>query len=134
MQQSKDTLGKELIAQADIAKKQYQKLDNTSEFDKIIKRENLTIENYSKSDLIYNSRYGFQNYYHNDEKFNNLSIKSKYSLLVKFFNNANKFNKLKTQKEKTQKKKANVYDTASELYIELLETYFDEYNDLEITK
>ena len=29
MQQSKDTLGKELIAQADIAKKQYQKLDNT---------------------------------------------------------------------------------------------------------
>ena len=95
---------------------------------------NSTIENYSKSDLIYNSRYGFQNYYHNDEKFNNLSIKSKYSLLVKFFNNANKFNKLKTQKEKTQKKKANVYDTASELYIELLETYFDEYNDLEITK
>ena len=41
-------LGKKLKAQTDIAKKQYQKLDNTYEFDKIIKKEN-----YSNSNLIY---------------------------------------------------------------------------------
>ena len=33
-------LGKELKAQTDIAKKQYQKLDDTFEFDKIIKNKN----------------------------------------------------------------------------------------------
>ena len=42
------SLGKKLKAQTDIAKKQYQKLDNTYEFDKIIKKEN-----YSNSNLIY---------------------------------------------------------------------------------
>ena len=31
-------LGKNLKAQIDVAKKQYQKLDNTYEFDKIIKK------------------------------------------------------------------------------------------------
>ena len=36
-------LGKELKAQTDIAKKQYQKLDNTDEFVRI-KKEILTIE------------------------------------------------------------------------------------------
>ena len=48
-------LGKELKAQIDIAKKQHQKLDDTFDFDKIIEKEKLTLENYSKSDLIYNS-------------------------------------------------------------------------------
>ena len=52
-------LGKELKAQINIAKKQYQKLDNTYEFDKIIKKEKPTLENYSKSDLIYSSNYSF---------------------------------------------------------------------------
>ena len=33
-------LGKDLKAQTDIAKKQYQKLDDIYEFDKIIKKEN----------------------------------------------------------------------------------------------
>ena len=35
--------------------------------------------------------------------------------------------KLKAMKEKTKNKKTNVHDTASKLYDELLETYFDEY-------
>ena len=61
-------LGKKLKSQTDIAKKQYQKLDVTFEFDKIIKKEKPTLENYSKSDLIYNSRYGFYNYYGNSKK------------------------------------------------------------------
>ena len=48
--------GKEIKAQNDIAKKQYQKLDDTFEFDKIIKKEKPAFENYSKSTLIYNSK------------------------------------------------------------------------------
>ena len=41
-----------------------------------------------------------------------------------FFNDLNKLNKLKPTKEETQKKKqTNVYDTASELYNDLLEIY-----------
>ena len=40
----------------------------------------------------------------------------------------NKFKKLKTLKQETEKKKkTNVHDTASQLYNEFLETYFDEY-------
>ena len=37
-------LGKELKAQTDIPKKHYQKLDNTFEFDKIIKKEKPTLK------------------------------------------------------------------------------------------
>ena len=48
------SLGKKLKARTDIAKKQYQKLDNTFEFDKIIKKEN-----YSKSNLIYDANHSF---------------------------------------------------------------------------
>ena len=48
-------------------------------------------------------------------------------LLVEFFN---KFNNLKTQKEKTKKKKTNVYGTVSDLYNNFLGIYFDEYNEL----
>ena len=48
-------LGTELKAQIDIVKKQHQKLDDTFDFDKIIEKEKLTLENYSKSDLTYNS-------------------------------------------------------------------------------
>ena len=53
-----------------------------------------------------------------------------YSFLVEFFHDLNKFNTLNTQKEKTKKKKTNVYDTASAFYHDLLETPFDEYYDL----
>ena len=41
-------MGKELKAQFDIEKKQYQKLDDTYDFDKIIKKEKPTLVNYSK--------------------------------------------------------------------------------------
>ena len=76
-------LGKQLKAQTDNAKKKYQKLDNTLEFDKII-----------KSELMYNSKYSFYNY-RNGKKINNLSLKSQYSFLVEFFNDLNGFNQLK---------------------------------------
>ena len=78
------TLGKELKAQPDIAKKQYQKLDDTYEFDKIIKKEYPELKNYSKSNLIYNANHSFYKYVHDRGKFNNLSFKSKYSFLANF--------------------------------------------------
>ena len=45
-------LDKEFKTQTDIAKKQYKKLDNTFEFDKVIKKEKPTFKKYSKSSLI----------------------------------------------------------------------------------
>ena len=50
--------GKELKKQTSVTEKQYKKLDNTFEFDKIIKKKN-----YSKSNLIYDSNYSFYKYY-----------------------------------------------------------------------
>ena len=61
------------------------------------------------------------------KKFSNCSFKSKYSCLVKFFNNLSKFKKLKTIKQKAGKKKASAY---SELYNNLLGIYYNEYNEL----
>ena len=58
-------LDKELKAQTDIAKKKYQ--------------------NYSKSDLIYNSNYSFSKYYRDSKKIDNLSLESKYLFLPNFF-------------------------------------------------
>ena len=49
-------LGKELKAQTDFAKKQYQKLHNTFKFNKIIEKEKLTLRKYNKSNLIYDSK------------------------------------------------------------------------------
>ena len=125
-------LGKELKAQIDNAKKQYQKLDDTCEFNKTIKKEKPTLQNYSKSDLIYHSNYRFFKYYRDIKKFDNLSLKSKYSFLEEFSNDLNKFNKLKTLKERTEK--TNVYNTASELYSDLLGIYIDEYYELSDAK
>ena len=57
-------LGKELKAKTDIAKKQYQKSDDTYHFDKVIKKEKPALENYCKLDLIYDSSYSlFFKYY-----------------------------------------------------------------------
>ena len=42
--------------------------------------------------------------------------------------------KLKHKKKNQKEKKINVYDAASELYNELWETYFDEYNELSDAK
>ena len=40
-------------------KKQYQKLDDTFEYYKICEKEKSTLENYSKSNLIYNATHSF---------------------------------------------------------------------------
>ena len=64
---------------------------------------------YSKSDLLYSNIYSFDKYYGNSKKLDDLSLESKYSFLAEFFKTLNTFNKLKTQNEKTKKKKRNVY-------------------------
>ena len=43
---------------------------------------------------------------------------------------SDKFRKVDLQKENTKEKKTNVHNTASELYNDLLQTYFGEYCDL----
>ena len=67
-------LGKELKTQTDIAKKQYQKLDNTFGFDKIIKKEKPILGNYSKSNLLHDGNHSFYRYYRDRKKISNLSF------------------------------------------------------------
>ena len=89
-------LGKELKAQTDIVKKQYQKLDDDYELDNIIKKEKPTL------DLIHKSNYSFYKYYCDSKRF----LESKYPFLADFFRGLNKFNKLKTQQDKNIKEKS----------------------------
>ena len=80
--------GKQLKPQTDIAKKkkkQYKKLDNTYQYEKIIKKENPKLKKKKKrSNLMYDSKYSFYPYY-NDKKFNSLSLTSKYPILYSFY-------------------------------------------------
>ena len=99
------SLGKELKPQTDIAKKQYPKLADTFEFDKIIKQEKPTTENYIKSNLIYNSKRSFYKYYRDSKKFDSFSLKSSNSCLLEFFKDLNKFKRIKTLKQNTEKNK-----------------------------
>ena len=73
-------LGSELKQQTSIAEKQYKRLDNTYELDKIIKKEQPTVNKYNRSNLVY-CQYGFNGYY-DIRDFNNLSLKSKYPVLA----------------------------------------------------
>ena len=71
-------------------KRQYQELDKVYEFDKIESDKNPIVKKYNKLDLIYDSIHDFYEY-NKIKKFKNLSCKSKYSFLVGFFNDLNKF-------------------------------------------
>ena len=112
-------LGKELKAQTDIAKRQYQEIEDTFEFDKIIKKEKPAFKKYNRSNLICNCKYSFYEYY-NIKNFSSLSLMSKYPILLSFYSDVNKFNNLNPQKESTKEKKVTVYDNAPELYNEYL--------------
>ena len=68
---------------------------------------------------MYIVNYSFYKYYWDSKKFNKLSFKSKHSFLAEFFKNS----------KNTKRKKE-----ASELYSELLRTYFDEYSELSDAK
>ena len=87
-------LDKELKAQTDIAKKQYQGWDKTfisnKDNESLIKKEK---DKYNRSNLIY-SRLSFYSY-SNDKNFNSLSFKSKYSYLLNFYKDLQIFIKMK---------------------------------------
>ena len=97
-------LGKELKAQTDIAKKQYEKLDNTDESDETINKIS-TLKNYRKSDLIYDTKHSFFKHYRDNKKIDNLSFKSKYLFLHGFLDDIDKFSDLKPQNNNTKNKK-----------------------------
>ena len=69
-----------------------------------IKREKSTLKKYNKSDLIYNNNHSFHKYFRDIKKFDKLSFKLKYYFLVNIFNDLDKLDELKTQKETTEKK------------------------------
>ena len=69
------------------------------------------------------NKYSFYKYYQASKKFDNLSFKSKYSFLAEFFNDLNKFNKLKTKRKNT-KEKMNVHDTQLQNYIMIIYIYY----------
>ena len=96
------SLGKELKAQNGIAKNQYQKLVDTYECDKIIKKGKPTPEDFNKSDLMCNSNNSFTNIIFVVKDLITFPLNSKYSLLAEFLKELNKFNKPKsTNKKKT---------------------------------
>ena len=114
------TSGKWLNAQTGIAKKQYQKLDDTFAFDKIIEKNPPEFKKHNISNIICNNKHSFYEYY-NNKNFNSLSLTSKYPILLSFYSDLIKFHNLNPQKESRKERKTNVDDNASELYKEYLE-------------
>ena len=101
------SLGKELEAQTDIAKKQYQGLDkafisnkdNKNVNESLIKKE----KKKCKSNLIYNKLSFYS--YNDDKKFDSLSFKSKYFYLLRFYDDLQKLVKMKPVKPDKIKEK-----------------------------
>ena len=124
-------LVKELKTQTDNANKQYQGLNKFFGSDE---KEEPTLKNYGKSDLTYYANHSFYKYYLDNKNCDNLSLKSKYSILAKFLNDIDKFSDLRPQNKNTKNKKTKVHDTDSELYNKFLDKHFDEYYDLEKEK
>ena len=89
-------------SKTDIVKKQYQKLDDTDEFDRI-KKEKPTTKKYNRSNLIYKGKHSYYEYC-NNKIFNSSSLESKYPFLLLFYSDLNKCNNLNPQKESTKEK------------------------------
>ena len=121
------SLGKELKKQTSVAEKQYQKLENSYEADKIIKRKKPTLENYSKLDLIYDANHSFFKYYRDRKKIYDLS---KHSFLNEFFDDLDKLKNLNPEKGSIKDKNINVHDKASELYNNFLGIFYHKYYEL----
>ena len=92
-------LGSVLKKQTSVVQKQYQGLNKLLS---LIKTKNQHLKCMINQICYITVNTVFKN-------FDNLSFRSRYSFLAQFFNDLNKFNKLKTQKQKRK----NVYDTAS---------------------
>ena len=78
--------GKELKAQNETAKKQYQILDKIYEYNETINKNDKTViyKTHSKSDLIYDSSHTFYKYYSDIKKSNKHSLKPNHSFLSNF--------------------------------------------------
>ena len=92
-----------------------------------------TSKNYNKLDLIYNSKYTFYEY-HGINGFNDLSFESKYNDLVLRHQVLKKFDSPEPHKGHTKEKKSIVNGKVSKLYNEILEIYFDQYNNFSVAK
>ena len=102
-------LGKQLKAQTEtLSKKNYHRLANIDEFDKTIKKEKPTLKKYNMSCLIYITNNSFYKYYCNRKNVYNLSFESRYSCLVKFFDDIDKFSDAIHGNENTKEKKKGV--------------------------
>ena len=101
------SLGKELEAQTDTAKKQYQGLDKAFISNKDNKNVNESLfkkeKKKYKSNLIYNKLSFYS--YNDDKKFDSLSFKSKYFYLLRFYDDLQKLVKMKPVKPDKIKEK-----------------------------
>ena len=95
----------------------------------LIKKEK---KKHNKSRLISN-RFSFYSY-SDDNKFDSLSFKSKYSYLLNSYDNSQKLIKRKPTKLGKIKKKEKGYNTVTELYKRRFENYFDKYNEFSDVK
>ena len=103
-------LGKQLKSQTEtLPKKHYQRLANTDELDKTIKKEKPTLKKNNRSCIIYITNNSFYKYYCNRKNFCNLSFESRYSCLVKFFDDIDKFSDLIHRNENTKEKSKGVW-------------------------
>ena len=80
------------------------------------------------SNLQQNYFYG----YSNDEKFNTFSFKWKYSYLLTFSADLEKYKKVKPTK--LSRKKEKVFGIVGDLYNDQFEKYYDEYEELQDAK
>ena len=128
-------LGKELKAQTDIAKKQYQGLDKAFISNKNIKIVNeWLIKNIKNiSEIFIYSRLSLYSY-SDDKKFDRLPFKSKYSYLLIFYDELQNLFKMKPLNLGQIKEKVKNYNTASELCNKRFENYCNEYNELSDVK
>ena len=95
----------------------------------LIKKEK---KKHNKSRLISN-RFSFYSY-SDDNKFDSLSFKSKYSYLLNSYDNSQKLIKRKPTKLGKIKEKEKGYNTVTELYKRRFENYFDKYNEVSDVK
>ena len=95
----------------------------------LIKKEK---KKHNKSRLISN-RFSFYSY-SDDNKFDSLSFKSKYSYLLNSYDNSQKLIKRKPTKLGKIKEKEKGYNTVTELYKRRFENYFDKYNEFSDVK
>ena len=109
-------LAKKLETQTEIAKKQYQTLDKIYKLGETIDKNDRkqTLKKYNKSDLACDAKHSFYKY-RDIKKFDNVSFKSKYAFVAEIFND--QLNKLKTQKEKTEKKRKQKFMIQLQNYI-----------------